>query len=207
MSSEQNKVIDPLQEKVVPNPTGGVVEKTEKPIPAPTYPGPPQSVDPQLVVPEARTDEEISLEHESDRLDDVMRKNRMSDERLAESQEPQFIEALEAKQQAQQKVAEAPAQYRQREEKVLSTVGAQADQSLTAELEGMTKVRGRSGAAVHKGQTNTETKTETRQREIKKTIDGISSKTATDVGTILSEMTEKVRGLRRLPERKDGHLQ
>ena len=193
VAAEQDKVTGPLAQRARQAPSGGKVEKPVRGIPKPASPSAPLPVDPQLAAPKPRTPQEISLQHESDRLDDTMRENRLSEQQLADSREPGFIKALETKREAQQKVAEAPEVYRRKESALLEAAQVQAESSLSGGLQGMSAVQGRSRSQVFGGQQKTETATEKRQREIKRTIDDIYDRTVRDVKQILERMAAQVK--------------
>ena len=97
----------------------------------------PRRVDPKLAAPKPKAWWEISLKRESDRLDQTMRENRLTEPQLAESREPKFIETLELKREAQKRVAEAPGVYRQREAALLQAAQARTDASLAKGMDGM----------------------------------------------------------------------
>lgn len=193
VAEEQSKVTEPLEKRTDPNPKGGVIEKEGIEIPKPPYPLPPKPIDPKMVAPKAKTDQEISLQHESARISETMQKNRLSDEQLAESGEPSFLETLKVKQEAQQKIAEAPDVYRQRESTILQKAEAQAGGSLTTKLKSMNKVHHKISGDIFDSQGKTETETEKRQREIKKNIDDIYQATVNSVKAILKGMADKVK--------------
>lgn len=193
IAKKQGEVTGPLEEKAKPEPTGGVAEKPVMGIPNPVYPPAPKPVDPKLATPKPKADQEISLQHEGERLDGAMEQNRLSDEQLAESREPSFLETLKTKQEAQQKVAEAPGVYRQKEAEILQGAEAQTNESLSTELEGMSQIHQKVGGKIFGGQTTTETETEKRQRKIKETIDGIYKGTVDAVKGILEGMASKVK--------------
>jgi hypothetical protein len=160
VATEQGKVTGPLEQKAAAPPSGGVVEKPVGDLPKPVHSPYPKPVDPKLAAPKAKTDQEISLEHENDRLDGAMEENRLSDEQLAESREPSFEETLKARQDAKQKIAEAPGVYRQREAEILEGAEAQAGKALVTELNGMNRTNHKVGGKVFGGQEKTETETE-----------------------------------------------
>lgn len=193
IAKKQGEVTGPLEEKAKPEPTGGVTEKPIVEVPNPAHPPAPKPVDPKLATPKPKADQEISLQTEGERLDGTMQENRLSDEQLAESREPSFAETLKIKQEAKQKVAEAPGVYRQKEAEILQGAEAQTNESLATELEGMSKIHQKMGGKIFSGQQKTESKTEKRQREIKETIDGIYKGTVDAVKDILEGMASKVK--------------
>jgi hypothetical protein len=189
----QDNVTQPLSNTAKPNPIGGELEKTPKGIPDPVYPSAPKPIDPMLVVPKPKTSQEISSQSESERLDGAMQENRLSEEQLAESRELSFLETLKIKQEAQRRIAEAPDVYRQQESEILQGAELQAKESLSTELQGMSKIHHTIGGHILGGQQKTETETEKRQREIKKNIDDIYKVTVDAVQATLTGMANKVK--------------
>lgn len=193
LADQQAVVTKPLDQRAKNEPAIEVAPPKEaKPIPRPVYPPAPGPVNPALVVPKPKPDPEVSLKEDSDRLDGAMQKNRLSDDQLANSKEPSFLKTLKAKQDAQQKIVEARNAYRRQESAILQGATAQANQSMSTELAGMSRAHTRTGGVVHGGQKGTENDTKRRQREIKKAIDDIYKWTADGVVDILKCMTTKV---------------
>ena len=197
VSKEQGKITEPMMEKVKdtsPDKDPQFQPKPVKGIPNPKYPPAPKLIDPKLAIPKPKTDQQkISLQHEGERLDEAMQENRLSDEQLAESQEPSFVKTLNLKQEAQQKVSEAISAYRQQESKGLQDAEIQAGELLSTKFEGMSKGHKKTGAEIFDNQGNTSKVTKTRQSEIKGTIEGICKATADAVKGILEEMIKKVK--------------
>lgn len=192
VAKKQGEVTEPLKQQTTKKPTPDKAKEAVN-VPAPVQPRAPAPVDPKLAVPKARTDQEISLQHEGDRIDDAMRDNDLSDDQLAESREPQFLETLKVKQEAKKKVAEAPEEYRKREDQILQGAEKPATKLLSSDLATLGKIHHKIGGRVFKGQTDTETNTEKRQREIKKKIDDIYNGTVNAVTGILEGMTTQVK--------------
>lgn len=73
--------------------------------------------DPGRAVPKPLEDEEVKMdeEHDADSLDRKMRESQLTDNQLAESEEPEFLETLETKQQSQKELCQVPATMRQAE--------------------------------------------------------------------------------------------
>lgn len=193
VAKEQGNITGQLEKQAIPKPTGGVVDKQAIPIPDPKKPPPVKPANAGQAIPKPRTDEEISQQRQSDRLDDAMEDNKLSDDQLAESREPSFIETLHKKQEAKQKAAEAPAVYREEEKTVLEGAEAAGGDTMRSMLHGMSAINKKSGGSVFGGQQATETQTEKRQRQIRERIDCIYNETVTDVKAILDGMASKVK--------------
>jgi hypothetical protein len=192
VAEKQGQMVKPLQEQLTTLPRPDDPKKADelKPPRGAPKPGEP---DASLAAPAPREGVEAEMKRQSDSLDSAMEKNRLSDDQLAESREPQFIETLEAKNQAKQKLAEAPGVYRAREAEILQSTQAQAAESMGGGLKGMAGVHRATNVRVHKGQGDTENNTETRQKEIKGKIVGIQEKTVKRVGDILGSMATQIK--------------
>ena len=206
VANEKQAAVGRLDELISTDPPAGVAEKPVKVIIPPAKPAAPAPhVKPGLAVPKPKTEQEISLQHESDKLDGLMTENNLTRDQLADSNEPKFVHALKFKEETQQRVAEAPGKYRQQEQPVLSAAQLEAGKLLQLGLGGM---RGRKTGAtgrVFKQQSATESKTETRQKEIKATIEGNYKETIDEVTQILKTLTESVRdGFSKTLERLTG---
>jgi hypothetical protein len=191
IAEKQGEVTGPLEAKYKETLKGTAVEAKE--VPPAKSPAAPASVDPRLAIAKPVPEEQLSQQHESDRLDGAMEKNRLDDDQLAESREPSFVETLKVKQEAKQKLAEAPGVYRQQEATILGGAEAQTQQLLATRLGGMHGISHRAGAHVFKDQKSTESTTEKRQAEIKKPIHGFYESTVTGVQAVLAEMTTRVK--------------
>ena len=195
VSKEQGKITEPLMEKVKdksPDTDPQFKPKPVKGIPDPKYPPAPKLIDPKLAIPKPKPGHEISLQHEGERLDEAMEENRLSDEQLAESREPSFVQTLKVKQESQRKVTEAVSAYRQQESKGLQDAEIQASELLPTKLEGMSKSHKKIGGEILDKQRNTEKVTKGRQLEIKGKIEGLSDATVVAVKGILDAMIQKV---------------
>ncbi|MEJ2509709.1 MAG: hypothetical protein P8009_09570, partial [Gammaproteobacteria bacterium] len=106
--------------------TSGIQPKPVTPM-APNEPGPPPGgVGASQAAPKPKSPDEVSLEAGSRSLDDEMSQNDVTEEQLQQSNEPEFQQAVEAKQTAQTDAREAPQAYRQDEQAILADASAQA---------------------------------------------------------------------------------
>ena len=193
VAQEKQNAVGPVDQKMTAQLPAGQLEKPDNvPIPPAKPAAAVPKIDPKLAAPKPKTDQEISLQHESDKLDDQMTENRLTKDQLANSKEPKFIQALDFKEKTQQRIAETPGEYRQQEQTVLAEAQQQTGQALQTDLGAMKKSKNSAVGKVFSSQGKTETKTEKRQREIKGKIDGIYELTLTDVEKILKNLTETV---------------
>lgn len=191
VGNEKDRAASPVKQiKEAPLPSGKSI--SEVPVPAAKRGVKPPIIDPKKAVPKPRAAEEISLQHESDNLDDVMTQNELTDNQLGNSNEPKFLETLKKKNDAQKEIAAAPENYQEKEQTILEGAGQQADQKMVSDMARMLGRKNRSTKNVHGGQKKKEKETEDRQREIKGDIDGFYNDTVSDVQTILDVMTQVV---------------
>jgi hypothetical protein len=191
VSEEKGQLTDPLKKTAEGPPPPGQVAKLGTPVPAAKPAGKPSKIPSPLVAPKPRTDREISLQHESDNLDKRLAQENITERQLAESEEPQFEQALKKKQDAQREIAAAPGRYREQESRVLEQARQQAGVTTGRELHRMASVKNKSlgSVGVYGSQKQKESQTEIRQREIKRTINDIYLRTERDVKIILENLS------------------
>jgi hypothetical protein len=185
----------PLEEKAAESPDTGAIEP--KPV-TPLQPHEPGAAPPEVgaaqAMPKPKPQEEVAapFKQGSLELDQQMAEGEISEAQLANSNEPQFQEALQAKKGAQADAAKAPGQYRQGEQDVLAQ--AQADAAATAQTETsamhgdratlLTEVAGDQGQA--------KSQDEQARAEVASHIQGIYDKTQADVETRLASLDTEV---------------
>jgi Domain of unknown function (DUF4157) len=145
--------------------------------------------------PKPRLDSEISFEKESASLDQLMADNQMTEEQLAVSNEPQFVQALDAKKAAQQKAAEAPGVYREGEQKVLEGARGQAGHTGAEGFGAMFQTRKGAFTTVFSKQSSTATADKAEQAKIQAKLAGIYSRTKSDVDGTLESLTKAVESI------------
>lgn len=149
----------------------------------------PQAIDPAAATPKPKTDAEISMEAESRSMDDLMAARKMTDQQLAESNEPSFLKTLDAKQQAKQKAAEAPQVYRQVEQQTLTTAQKKASGIGQAKMGGMFTNRQQTFLEVFQQQNLTELLDKGKQILVDSQFQAIYDGTKNDVKRILDALS------------------
>jgi len=145
--------------------------------------------------PKPRLDNEISFEKESASLDELMAENEMTEEQLAVSNEPQFVQALDSKKEAQQKAAEAPGVYREGEQTVLEEARGRAGHTGAKGFGGMFKTREGVFTTVFSKQDSTAAADKAEQSRIQERLAGIYSRTKSDVDGTLESLTKAVESI------------
>ncbi len=130
----------PLAEKAKQAPdTSGIEPKPVTPLPPSDVGNPVTSVGASKAVPKplTQTAVETPLQQESQQLDQQMAEADVTDEQLANANEPDFKAALDAKQVAKTNATEAPKTFRQDEQGELSQAQAEAGTLAQQKLQGM----------------------------------------------------------------------
>ena len=195
---EQNKnIVGPLANEV------GVERPPNSQLPV-TKPGDlveeqagkrPAPISRTAAAPKPRLDSEISFEKESASLDQLMAENKMTEEQLAVSNEPQFVQALASKKEAQQKAAEAPGVYREGEQNVLEGARSQAGHAGAEGFGAMFGTREGAFTTVFSKQSSTAAADKTEQAKIQEKLAGIYSRTKSDVDGNLESLTKAVESI------------
>ena len=121
-----------------------------------------------------------------------MAKNKLTEDQLAVSNEPQFLRALDAKKTAQQKAAEAPSIYREGEQKVLEQAGDRAERAGTTSFGEMFKTRNGAFNTVFAKQKSTAAADKAEQVKIQRQLNDIYARRSSDVDGHLELLTGMV---------------
>lgn len=142
--------------------------------------------------PKPLDDSEISLEEQSRSLDELMAKNKMTEEQLADSNEPKFLKALGSKKDAQAQAAAAPARYRAKEQAMLAKARQSAKAQGGAGYGGMANARGAAFAGVFVGQVLAETNDKLKQIAVKAELQRIYTGTKKAVEDLFTQLGQYV---------------
>ncbi|WP_062056986.1 eCIS core domain-containing protein [Aquimarina longa] len=179
--------------QAAPN-TSAVPERQITPLQAEQSGGLPASVGANQAMPPSRGNAEVNqpLTDNMSEVDQQMSDNQITDEQLANSNEPQFTGALGEKQKAKSHTQNAPNQFRQQEQGIL------ANARVTAENKGQQAIVGMHGDRTQvlgqvQGNQQQTSQTDTAERtRIANEINTLYETTKTDVETILSDLDSKV---------------
>ncbi|GAB4199728.1 MAG: hypothetical protein OHK0022_20210 [Roseiflexaceae bacterium] len=142
--------------------------------------------------PAGTTEVELPLQQQSQQLDTQLADANITEEQLQNSNEPQFLSAVQSKNEAQTHAEQAPVAYRATEQ---SEISAAQGQAATLVQTGVTDMHGsRSGTfgQLDTVQSGTQTSDEAKRAEIGREIDAIYQRTKTDVDQILADMDTAV---------------
>ena len=159
---------------------------------APEEAGPPPSVAAAGAAPKPAPAEQLNLAAGPHEADQEMAQGEVTEQQLAESNEPQFQQALTDKQAAATHAQTAPTEFRQQEQAVITQHKADATAQATAGVTGMQSSKGAALAALVAAKGKTKTKDEAKRAEVTTKIQGIFTATETDVKKLLDGLDPKV---------------
>lgn len=203
VTSESDKLAGPLKtEANKPAPSSGQPTTEAKPLPPADAGKTPKPLNAKAAIPKQKMAQEISMEKESQSLDDYMADNKVTDEQLAKSNEPKFTGALAEKNNAQTEAKLAPVNYRKKENSQLKGAQKVAATNSKEGLGQMQAAKLLSEKNVLAGQTTNKTNDKTEKEKIyaefktiyeetKKTVTEKLEKLSTDVDDKFKNEAEK----------------
>lgn len=143
-------------------------------------------------VPKPAPEEQVNLAAGKHQVSQEMTEAEVTDPQLAQSNEPEFQQALADKQAAAAHADTAPAQFRQHEQQVIAQGKVEAGTQSTEAVAGMQSAKGAALAALVADKGKTKTKDEAKRAEVTAKIQGIFAATEADVKKILDGLDPKV---------------
>ncbi|WP_148654453.1 phage tail protein [Paraburkholderia caribensis] len=174
----------PDASKAAPKPVGPVPQEPAGPPPAP--------IDAGAAMPAPKPAAELELRHDQCATEARMKDAKITGTQLARSNEPQFKDALGAKQAADAHTAAAPAAFRADERKVLGDARAQANASTAT---GMTGMHARRAGALDKAtgqQAAGKAADEAKRAKVAGDLEAVYARTKQDVTVILDGIEGKI---------------
>ena len=195
VDEEQKASQEPLEEKAKEKPdTSGIESKKVTPLPE-TNPGTaPSDIDAKKAAPKSKGKSQVEapLQQESKKLDQQMVEANVTEEQLANSNEPEFEAALTAKKNTQTNATQAPQQYRQQEQNLLTNAQATAQATAQQQLQGMHGVRTQQLGQVGNQQVGAKGKDEQARAKVAGDINKIYDKTKGIVEKTLGDLDSQV---------------
>jgi hypothetical protein len=146
-------------------------------------------------MPGPKPESETDLSGQTGEIDTTMREHDLTVEQLADSNEPEFVAVVAARDEARANAATAPAQYREQEQALLTTARAEADAAAAPAAGGMNHKRAAVlGRVLDKKQETAHGDAQQRDT-VNKAILHIHQRTSDDVHSILDELDKKVDAL------------
>ncbi len=131
----------------------------------------PAGVGARDAAPKNKLNGEITMQEQSQPLDEEMKANNVSEGQLTSSNEPTFTAALDEKNNAQKDAVEKPQQYRKEESLAIKEAKADATEQSAQSLAGMHGARGKNFDATVKHQQSAKQKDEERRALVAKSIE------------------------------------
>lgn len=174
--------------------TGSVEPKPVTPLTPPQPGAPPPNLGAEAAAPKAKTGAEVQtpFRENSQAMDQQMAEADVTEEQLANSNEPEFQGALSAKKEAQADAAAAPQTYRQTEQGQLAQAEGEAATVAQEKTQAMHGDRAALLNQVGGQQEQTKSKDEQERQKVAADIQKIYDETKSNVERILSELDGKV---------------
>jgi len=173
----------PDESKAVPKPVTPMTQE---------QPGQTAAIPAAGAVPKPAPPEQTNLEAGKHQANQEMAEGEVTEQQLAQSNEPQFQQALADKQAAAAHADTAPAQFRQHEQEVIQQNKTQAAEQTTAGVASMQSAKGTALAKLVADKGKTKTKDEAKRAEVTTKIQSIFAAAETDVKKILDALDPKV---------------
>ena len=195
VKQEQDASQGQLAEKAEETPdTSGIEPKSVAPLPQKDAEKSAKDTGAQKAAPKSkgRSEVETPLQKDSQKLDQQLAENKVTEEQLKKSNEPEFQAALKSKEQAHAHAEQAPPQYRQSEQDLIADAEATAITTAKEKTQEMQDARTQQFDEVRQQQVGAKGKDEHARTKIADDIHQIYENTKTKVDTILSELDAKV---------------
>ena len=173
----------PDQSKAVPKPVTPMSEE---------QPGAAAQIPAAGAVPKPAPPEQVNLEAGKQQAKQELADAEVSEPQLAQSNEPEFQQALSAKQAAAAHADTAPGEYRAQEQQVIQQGKNEASAETAAGVQGMQGAKGAALANLVADKGKTKSKDETKRAEVTTKIQGIFAATEAEVKKILDAIDPKV---------------
>ena len=170
----------------------GIVPKPVKPMAPETAGAPPANVHAPGAMPVPKPQEEVSLDHTKCETDNQMAEANVTEEQIANSNEPQFHEAMDAKKEADEHAATAPQQFREGEQKQLGEAKGAAGAASATGLSQMHQSRGSALGHVGTHKDAAKAKNEAERAKVAAELESIYNATKKDVDDVLGALDAKV---------------
>ena len=194
-AQEREQAAGPIAQATSTTPDPGAIPAREpQNIPEPAIGNRPSPLSAQQAMPAPRPDSQVSapLQENLNEVDSQLESNGVTNEMLANSNEPSFTGALETTEEARQNTAEAPQQFRQGETQALNTSQNSAHQTSESGLTAMHERRGSALTAMQQEQQTTSTSDSGARERIASEIGAIYERTKTAVEHLLTDLDEQV---------------
>ena len=168
------------------------VEKPATPLKPPPEPPQPVPPDPKMAVPDKAPAGQTELGAANCETEGQMATAGVTEQQLANSNQPEFTDALAAKKTGEAHDATAPAAARQEEQKHLTEATSQAGAAGKAAIEGMVGAKAAAGLKSSAAKSATKGRDDAKRAEVTAKVKGIFDGAKTDVEKILADLDGQV---------------
>lgn len=147
------------------------------------------------VLPVPKKEEDISVEENTKKADELMAENDIDEDQLKNANEPQFDDALKSKKELEEHAAQVPEAYREEEKAVVKEGEADVEAKEKDAKEQMRSERDKAKDDVKKGQDETKKKEEEERKKVADDIQGMYDETKKKVEDKLNSLDEEVNRL------------
>lgn len=194
-SAERQNAAGPIEQATTAEPnTEAVPQREVTALPDPAIGNIPAPVPAAQAMPPRRAESEVSqpLQENMQSVDQQMQDNEVTDEMLANSNEPSFTGALASRDEAREHTEQAPQSFRQQESNTLASSQQSAANASSQGLQEMHNSRSGVLNQVTQQQQGTSTQDSAERERISAEINAIYEATKVDVETILASLDEQV---------------
>ena len=146
-------------------------------------------------VPQPRPQSETNLQGNPRRMDEALGQQGIPQSSLERSNEPQFLQTVQARQNLGQHSNQAPRDFRRREELIRRQAGANNRTQVNRGMRDMTGTHARTQEQIRQAQGGTRGRDEAQRRRIATQLESIYTETRTQVTTILNGLASRVDAL------------
>lgn len=175
-----------------PPDTAAAKEKPVTPLTPDRPPPTPATPDPAKAVPDKAAPEATDFSAGPAQVNDQMATAEVTEQQLANANEPEFSDALAAKHEGEQHAATAPGQVRAKEAQTLAGAKAQAAQEGGAAMAALSATRRQAGAEVTQGKQAAQGSDEAKRAQVNAKLQTVFDATKKDVEGILTGLDKKV---------------
>ena len=146
----------------------------------------------QEILPERRTEQEVSLEASRQQVEGQMRENNLTEDRLREANDPRFTAVQEARESVHEQAARAPAEYRVAEQAELQRQEGAVARDEQAATREMSADRERANSQIATQQRQAMTREEAERRQVSERIERMFTEAQTRVQNKLTWLDGEV---------------
>jgi len=195
VETQKSATQTPMQEATAATPdSSGIEPKLVIPLQAPDPGSEAANINAENATPKKKTQSEVEdpIRENTEQIGNQMAEANVTEDQMANSNEPEFLNALDGKKQAETQAETAPNEYRQSESGTLETAQQNAAVTSSANLVGMHESRMTMTGQLGANQEKTKSDDEIARAKVASDIKTIYDETKVEVDTSLGQLDEDV---------------